>query len=173
MVVALGSWLGLVFSFRCSISQLSKMAIPRFNFTRLLIDLATAHNMQQPIFIPAAHPFPGHHAFVCQYGGVDAIGGGPTEAAARNTAARQVWIEMGHLITVDPRYLIFLFSSTVVLIITFVTYVGFKPHLHSQYLTPIFLFVHFATFLNFLQLHRSVTDVSSNVDMFLRICLIF
>jgi hypothetical protein len=83
------------------------MAIPRFNFTRLLIDLATAHNMPQPIFVPAAHPFPGHHAFVCQYGGVDAIGGGPTEAAARNTAARQVWLEMGHLITVDPRYLIF------------------------------------------------------------------
>ena len=83
------------------------MAIPRFNFTRLLIDLATAHNMPPPIFIPAVHPLPGHHAFVCQYSGVDAIGGGETEAVARNTAARQVWIEMGHLITVDPRYVIF------------------------------------------------------------------
>ena len=79
------------------------MAVPRFNFTRLLMDLATAHNMPQPIFIPANHPLPGHHAFVCQYSGVDAIGGGETEAAARNVAARQVWIEMGHLITVDPR----------------------------------------------------------------------
>ena len=83
------------------------MAIPRFNFTRLLIDLATAHNMPPPIFVPAVHPLPGHHAFVCQYSGVDAIGGGATEAAARNTAARQVWIEMGHLITVDPRYLFY------------------------------------------------------------------
>ena len=82
-----------------------KMAIPRFNFTRLLIDLATAHNMPPPVFIPAVHPLPGHHAFVCQYAGVDAIGGGATEAAAHNTAARQVWVEMGHLITLDPRYL--------------------------------------------------------------------
>jgi len=41
------------------------MAVPRFNFTRLLIDLATAHNMPPPIFIPAVHPLPGHHAFVC------------------------------------------------------------------------------------------------------------
>ncbi len=79
------------------------MAIPRFNFTRLLIDLATAHNMPQPIFIQADHPIPGHHAFVCQYCGDDAIGGGASEAGARNTAARQVWLEMGHLITVDPR----------------------------------------------------------------------
>jgi hypothetical protein len=83
------------------------MAIPRFNFTRLLIDLATAHNMPPPIFVPAVHPLPGHHAFVCQYSGVDAIGGGATEVAARNSAARQVWIEMGHLITVDPRYLFY------------------------------------------------------------------
>jgi hypothetical protein len=82
------------------------MAIPRFNFTRLLIDLATAHNMPPPIFIPAVHPLPGHHAFACQYAGVDALGGGATEAAARNTAARQVWLEMGHLISVDPRYLL-------------------------------------------------------------------
>jgi hypothetical protein len=105
--VSLGYWLGLVFSFRCVFNQLGnkKMAVPRFNFTRLLIDLAAAHNMPPPIFIPAVHPLPGHHAFVCQYTGVDAIGGGATEAAARNTAARQVWIEMGHLITVDPRYL--------------------------------------------------------------------
>jgi hypothetical protein len=109
VVVALGCWLGLVFSFRCGVSQLGKMAIPRFNFTRLLIDLATAHNMPPPIFIPAIHPLPGHHAFVCQYSGVDAIGGGATEAAARNTAACQVWIEMGHLITVDPRYVILCF----------------------------------------------------------------
>jgi hypothetical protein len=107
--VALGYRLGLVFSFRCVVNQFirreEKMALPRFNFTRLLIDLATAHNMPPPIFIPAVHPLPGHHAYVCQYTGVDAIGGGATEAAARNTAARQVWIEMGHLITVDPRYL--------------------------------------------------------------------
>ena len=81
------------------------MALPCFNFTRLLIDLATAHNMPPPVFIPAVHPLPGHHAFICQYTGVDAIGGGETEAVARNTAARQVWLEMGHLITVDPRYL--------------------------------------------------------------------
>ncbi len=87
------------------------MAIPRFNFTRLLIDLATAHNMPPPLFIPAVHPLPGHHAFVCQYSGVDAIGGGETEAVARNTAARQVWIEMGHLITVDPRFVIFIFFN--------------------------------------------------------------
>ena len=83
------------------------MALPRFNFTRLLIDLATAHNMPPPIFVPAVHPLPGHHAFVCQYSGVDAIGGGATEVAARNSAARQVWIEMGHLITVDPRYVFY------------------------------------------------------------------
>jgi hypothetical protein len=105
--VALGCWLGLVLvCLKASVVKV-KMAIPRFNFTRLLIDLATAHNMPPPLFIPAVHPLPGHHAFVCQYSGVDAIGGGETEAVARNTAARQVWIEMGHLITVDPRYVIF------------------------------------------------------------------
>jgi len=108
--VALGNWLGLVLvCLEASVFKV-KMAIPRFNFTRLLIDLATAHNMPPPIFIPAIHPLPGHHAFVCQYSGVVAIGGGETEAVARNTAARQVWIEMGHLITVDPRCVIFVFS---------------------------------------------------------------
>ena len=93
------------------------MALPRFNFTRLLIDLATAHNMPPPIFVPAVHPLPGHHAFVCQYAGVDAIGGGATEAVAHNTAARQVWIEMGHLITVDPRYLFLIFLLGIVVLI--------------------------------------------------------
>ncbi len=104
------------------------MAVPRFNFIRLLIDLATAHSMPQPIFIPANHPLPGHHAFVCQYNGVDAIGGGETEAAARNTAARQVWIEMGHLITVDPRcvvlYYSIFFSPHVVLVTEFISSVA-------------------------------------------------
>jgi hypothetical protein len=108
--VALGYWLGLVLSLSCGVSQLCKMAVPRFNFIRLLIDLATAHNMPQPIFIQANHPLPGHHAVVCQYSGVNAIGGGETEAAARNTAARQVWIEMGHLITVDPRCVVLYYS---------------------------------------------------------------
>ncbi len=102
VAVALGfsAWLGFQLLLR---RRLGKMSIPRFNFTRLLIDLAMAHNTPQPIFIPANHPLPGHHAFVCQYCGVDAIGGGATEAEARNAAARQVWIEMGHLISIDPR----------------------------------------------------------------------
>jgi hypothetical protein len=92
------------------------MALPRFNFTRLLIDLATAHNMPPPIFLPARHPYPGHHASVCQYSGVDAISGGRSEAEARNAAARQVWIEMGHLITLDPRYVIYCYFIQIAII---------------------------------------------------------
>jgi len=84
------------------------MALPRFNFTRLLFDLAVEHNVPPPVFLPAHHPLPGHFAAVCQYSGVDAIGGGGSEAEARNAAARQVWMDMGHLITVDPRYLFFI-----------------------------------------------------------------
>jgi hypothetical protein len=113
------------------------MAIPRFNFTRLLIDLATAHSMPPPIFIPAVHPLPGHHAFVCQNSGVDAIGGGATEAEARNTAARQVWIEMGHLITMDPRYIIlcfsWAFSANVMLVTVFLTFLVHKLHLDEHF----------------------------------------
>jgi hypothetical protein len=96
----------VAFSLYCDVIELGKMALPRFNFIRLLLDLATAHNMPPPIFIPAHHPYPGHFASVCQYSGVDAVGGGRSEAEARNAAARQVWIEMGHLIIVDPRYVI-------------------------------------------------------------------
>ncbi len=77
--------------------------LPRFNFTRLLIELAVEHNTPPPIFIPALHPLPGRFAIVCQYNGVDAVGGGESEAEARNAAARQVWLGMGHLITIDPR----------------------------------------------------------------------
>ncbi len=78
--------------------------IPRFNFARLLEDLAVQHNVLPPVFLPAPHPWPNHVAVLCSYAGVSAIGGGVSDIEARIAAARQVWIDLGHLITIDPRY---------------------------------------------------------------------
>jgi len=78
--------------------------LPVFNFARLLEDLAVEHNMLPPVFLPAVHPWPDHVAVLCSYAGVDALGGGPSVIDARIAAARQVWIGLGHLITIDPRY---------------------------------------------------------------------
>jgi len=77
---------------------------PRFNFARLLEDLAVQHNLLPPVFLPAPHPWPNHVAVLCSYAGVSAIGEGLSDNEARIAAARQVWVEMGHLITIDPRY---------------------------------------------------------------------
>ncbi len=87
--------------------------MPRFNFARLLEDLAVEHNMLPPIFLPAPHPWPDHVAVLCSYAGVSALGGGQSDVEARVAAARQVWIGLGHLITVDPRYFVkkFLFFN--------------------------------------------------------------
>ncbi len=69
-----------------------------------LEDLAVEHNMVPPVFLPAAHPWPNHVAVLCNYAGVSALGGGQSDVDARIAAARQVWLDLGHLITVDPRY---------------------------------------------------------------------
>jgi len=79
--------------------------LPIFNFARLLEDLAIEHNMPPPVFLPAVHPWPGHVAVLCSYAGVNALGGGQSDIDARIAAARQVWIGLGHLITIDPRYI--------------------------------------------------------------------
>jgi hypothetical protein len=78
--------------------------LPVFNFARLLEDLAVEHNMLPPVFLPAVHPWPDHVAVLCSYAGVNALGGGQSDIEARIAAARQVWIGLGHLITIDPRY---------------------------------------------------------------------
>jgi len=79
------------------------MAVLPFNFARLLEDLAVEHNIPPPIFLLAKHPLPNHVAILCCYASVDAVGGGQSEVEARIIAARQVWIGLGHLITIDPR----------------------------------------------------------------------
>jgi len=81
--------------------------LPIFNFARLLEDLAVEHNMLPPVFLPAVHPWPDHVAVLCSYAGVNALGGGHSDIDARIAAARQVWIGLGHLITIDPRYFFF------------------------------------------------------------------
>ncbi len=78
---------------------------PQFNFARLLEDLAVHHNILPPMFIPAVHPWPDHVAILCTYSGVSALGDGLTVEGARIAAARQVWIGLGHLISLDPRYI--------------------------------------------------------------------
>jgi hypothetical protein len=78
--------------------------LPIFNFARLLEDLAVEHNMLPPVFLQAVHPWPDHVAVLCSYAGVTALGGGQSDIEARIAAARQVWIGLGHLITIDPRY---------------------------------------------------------------------
>ncbi len=79
---------------------------PRFNFARLLEDLAIQHHISPPVFLPAVHPWPDHVAILCTYSGVSALGGGLSVEGARIAAARQVWIDLGHLISLDPRYTI-------------------------------------------------------------------
>jgi hypothetical protein len=91
--------------------------LPIFNFARLLEDLAVEHNMPPPVFLPAVHPWPGHVAVLCSYAGVNALGGGQSDIDARIAAARQVWIGLGHLITIDPRYI---FSHPYLLVIFFI-----------------------------------------------------
>jgi len=59
---------------------------PQFNFARLLEDLADV-------------------AILCTYSGVSALGDGLTVEGARIAAARQVWIGLGHLISLDPRFI--------------------------------------------------------------------
>jgi hypothetical protein len=82
---------------------------PRFNFARLLEDLAVQHNIPPPVFIPAVHPWLDHVAILCTYSGVSALGDGLSVEGARIAAARQVWIGLGHLISIDPRYVFYLF----------------------------------------------------------------
>jgi hypothetical protein len=78
------------------------------DFVRLLENLAREHHIPPPVFVPAQHPIPGRFAFLCQYSGEEAMGGGRTVMEARNSAARQIWLELGHMITIDPRYCFFL-----------------------------------------------------------------
>jgi hypothetical protein len=82
---------------------------PQFNFARLLEDLAVQHNILPPMFIPAVHPWPDHVAILCTYSGVSALGDGLTVEVARIAAARQVWIGLGHLISLDPRFIFLAF----------------------------------------------------------------
>ncbi len=82
---------------------------PRFNFARLLEDLAVQQNILPPVFIPAVHPWPDHVAILCTYSGVSALGDGLSVEGARISAARQVWIGLGHLISIDPRYTFYSF----------------------------------------------------------------
>ncbi len=104
--------------------------LPVFNFARLLEDLAVEHNMPPPMFIPAVHPWPDHVAILCNYAGVNALGGGRSDIEARIAAARQVWIGLGHLITIDPRY--FPFRTCI-----------FRFIFHQQFVTLPTLFNYF------------------------------
>jgi len=79
-------------------------ALPRFNFAQLLADMSVEHRLPPPLFMPFIHPLPGRFACVCQFAGGDSLGSGSSDLDARNSASRQLWLDMGHLITIDPRY---------------------------------------------------------------------
>jgi len=80
-------------------------ARPRFDFVRLLADLLVEHRMPPPVYLPLTYPVQGRVAYTCLYSGIDSAGSGPDDSEARNAAARQVWLDVGQLITMDPRCL--------------------------------------------------------------------
>ena len=56
-----------------------------------------------PIYIPAQHPVALRRAAVCLYSGYETVGSGANVPEAKNSAARAMWLKLGHLISVDPR----------------------------------------------------------------------
>ncbi len=88
-------------------------ARPSFDYVRLLADLSVEHQTPPPVYLPLTYPVQGRVAFTCLYSGIDSAGSGSDDAEARNTAARQVWLGLGHLVTIDPRCLLHcMFSLT-------------------------------------------------------------
>jgi hypothetical protein len=78
-------------------------ALPPFNFAQLLADMSVEHRLPPPLFMPVLHRLPGRFACVCQFAGGDSLLSG-SDLDARNSASCQLWLDMGHLITIDPRY---------------------------------------------------------------------
>ena len=56
-----------------------------------------------PVYIPAVHPVALRRAAVCLYAGYESIGSGANVPEAKNSAAKAMWLKLGHLITLDTR----------------------------------------------------------------------
>jgi len=56
-----------------------------------------------PVYLPAQHPILLRRAAVCLFEGLETIGSGQNVPEAKNSAARSMWLKVGHIITLDPR----------------------------------------------------------------------
>jgi hypothetical protein len=56
-----------------------------------------------PVYLPAQHPVALRRAAVCLYAGYETIGNGATVPEAKNSAAKAMWLKLGHIITIDSR----------------------------------------------------------------------
>jgi hypothetical protein len=55
------------------------------------------------MYLPASHPIVLKKAAVCLYSGLQSIGDGASVPEAKNSAAKAMWLKLGHIITLDPR----------------------------------------------------------------------
>jgi hypothetical protein len=67
--------------------------------------LAGEHGLPAPIYLPASHPVVLRKAAVCVYSGLQSIGEGTSVPEAKNCSAKAMWLKLGHLVTIDPRYI--------------------------------------------------------------------
>jgi hypothetical protein len=63
------------------------------------------HGLPAPMYLPAIHPIALRRAALCLYAGLQSMGDGATVPEAKNSSAKAMWLKLGHLITLDPRYI--------------------------------------------------------------------
>jgi hypothetical protein len=61
--------------------------------------------LPMPLYLPANHPVVLRKAAVCLYSGLTSMGEGASVPEAKNDSARAMWLRLGHLISLDPRFI--------------------------------------------------------------------
>jgi hypothetical protein len=88
------------------------------DFIALLADIAREHGLLVPLYIDQAHPIPDRIISKYFFNNMDSVGSGANSFQAQNNAACQMWLQLGHLITIDPTLVIYLLFLLCFLIFT-------------------------------------------------------
>jgi len=78
------------------------------DFIMLLADVAQQHGLLLPLYIDQPHPIPDRIISTCLFNNNESVGSEVDSFQAQNNAARQMWLLLGHLITIDPTLVIYL-----------------------------------------------------------------
>jgi hypothetical protein len=71
------------------------------DFISLLANVAQEHSLLLPISIDQPHPIPERIISTCLFNNNESVGSGVNSFQAQNNAAHQMWLLLGHLITID------------------------------------------------------------------------